>query len=261
MKISKNTRKIIEQQFYLDCNLQDAEEIKKNEIFLSRTKIRDGARIVDKTDGFFRAILYAGKAYLMVDESIYGGCKDFFKDAEADWFCKFHNLRIIDQILKNYGYEIADTRIYFLPDEDALPIKENKQVLWFDGKDLNKLREKNLFTNALCHSPTQPDYLAVAAVFKDFDGKIVKKGVAAASLDGKYTRQIGVDVLENYRGQGIATYLVTLLKQEILKQSAQQGKKWVPFYGTSESHSISREVAVKAGFLPSWCEIYVKKAK
>ena len=47
--------------------------------------------------------------------------------------------------------------------------------------------------------------------------------------------------------------LVRELKGEILRQ----GK--IPFYGTSESHSISQTVGLKAGFVPAWTEVYVRE--
>jgi hypothetical protein len=43
------------------------------------------------------------------------------------------------------------------------------------------------------------------------------------------------------------------LKQEIIAR----GK--VPYYGTAESHAVSRNVAIASGFLPAWCEIQVRK--
>jgi predicted GNAT family acetyltransferase len=59
-------------------------------------------------------------------------------------------------------------------------------------------------------------------------------GMAGASEDSKTLYQIGINVLPKYRGKGIGTNLVALLKQELLKR----GK--VPFYGTSVSHIISK---------------------
>ena len=205
--------------------------------------------MVHKTDIFFRAILFMGKAYLMVDESIYDGCEEIFKDVSPDWFCKFPNLRILDTVLQEFGYEIADTHIYYLPDMDAPKIEESRPVVWYDEKEIAAMKEENPFHNALCYSPTQPDVIGVGAIADD--GSI--KGMAGASLDGMYVRQIGIDVKEEYRGEGLATYLTTLMKQKLLEKGT------LPFYGTSESHSLSRSVAIKAGFLPAWCEIYVKK--
>ena len=73
MKIANETIEIIEKQFALDCNLEEAEEIRQGKVFLSKSKALPGARIVHKTDIFFRAILFMGKAYLMADERNYSG--------------------------------------------------------------------------------------------------------------------------------------------------------------------------------------------
>ena len=86
MKIAKETIDIIEKQFALDCNLEEAKEIKQGRVYLSKSKALPGARIVHKTDLFFRAILFMGKAYLMADESIFDGCEELFKDVSPDWF-------------------------------------------------------------------------------------------------------------------------------------------------------------------------------
>lgn len=251
MKIASETIEIIEKQFALDCNLEEAKEIQPGKVFLSKAKALPGARMVHNTDIFFRAILFMGKAYLMADESIYDGCEELFKDASPDWFCKFPNLRILDAALQEFGHEIADTHIYYLPDMDAPVIEESQPVIWLSEKEIQDMKENNPFSNAFCFSPTQPDIIGVGAI--EDSGRF--KGMAGASLDGKYVRQIGIDVREEYRGQGLAVYLTTLMKQRLSEQGT------LPFYGTSESHSLSRSVAVKSGFLPAWCEIYVKKSE
>ena len=78
-------------------------------------------------------------------------------------------------------------------------------------------------------------------------------GMAGVSGDGEYLWQIGIDVVEGKRLGGLATNLVMLMKEEVLKR----GK--IPFYGTSESHTISQSVAYHAGFMPAWAEVYIKK--
>lgn len=249
MKIADETIEIMQKQFALDCNLAQAEEIQQGRMYIAPSKNLPGARIVDKTDNFFRAVLFMGKAYLMVDDSIYEGCKEVFQDVDPNWFCKFPNLRILDRILNEYNYEIADTHIYYLPDMEAKRIEETIPVIWLGEDEIADMKEENPFHNALCYSPTQPDVVAVA--LPEDDGRL--KGMAGASKDGMYVRQIGIDVREEYRGEGLATYLTTLLKQRLLDNGT------LPFYGTSESHALSRSVAVKSGFLPAWCEIYAKK--
>ena len=264
MKIAKSSLETIQKQFELDCNLKEANELQKNKVYLSKSKALPGARIVADTDIFFRAIMFMDKVYIMADEEIFAGCEEVFKDASPEWFCKFPNLRLIDRILNEYGREIADTHIYFLPDEDALHVEEKGSLIWLDREDIASIKEKNDFCHALCYSPTQPDVIAVAmkndSPVWESDVPLADKvkdmkGMAGASLDGEYVRQIGINVRKEFQGEGLAVYLTSLLKQKIMEEGL------LPFYGTSESHSVSRTVAVKAGFLPAWCEIYVKKSK
>ena len=58
--------------------------------------------------------------------------------------------------------------------------------------------------------------------------------------------QIGVDVLAEYRRQGIAAALTSRLALEILKQ----GK--VPFYCAAWCNIPSVRNAIRSGFRPAW---------
>lgn len=77
--------------------------------------------------------------------------------------------------------------------------------------------------------------------------------MAGASCDCDGMWQIGINVIEKYRGKGIGTNLVSLLKNEILKR----GK--IPFYSTIESNIYSQVVAIKSGFIPVWAELHSKE--
>lgn len=249
MRISKNTLETMTKQVYLDCNADEAVEISKG-IYLAPSKILPGARIIDKMDPFFRVVVLMGKAYIMADESILGGCEELFKDSKPEWFFDFDNLRRIDYILHEYGKEIVNTHIYFLPAEGCEKEEPFGDEIWLDEKDIEAMRDSNVCHRALCYSPTQPDILAV--MLRDGD-KI--KGMAGASLDGMYVRQIGIDVKEGYEGQGIGVHLVKLLKQRLMEQGT------LPFYGTCESHAISRTIAIRAGFMPAFSEFFVAETK
>ncbi len=88
------------------------------------------------------------------------------------------------------------------------------------------------------------DKLAAGA----FDhGKLV--GLAGCSADCEDMYQIGVDVLPEYRRQGIASALTSQLAIEILKL----GK--VPFYCCAWSNIRSVRNALKCGFKPAWVEL------
>lgn len=249
MKIAKETINTMMKQITLDCNLNEAREIAPN-MFLSPSKKIEGARIIENMDLFMKVIVFMGKAYVMADESILGGCEDLFKSIPAEWLFEFHNLRKIDYILGEYGREIVDTHIYFLPADGVEKEIERPNDIWLYEKEIEAMRENNPFHHAFCYSTTQPDIIGVASMEGD---KI--KAVAGASEDGKYVRQIGIDVLNEYRGQGLATHLVSLLRQRILEDGS------LPFYGTNESHALSRNVAIQSGFLPAYSEFFVTKMK
>ena len=74
-------------------------------------------------------------------------------------------------------------------------------------------------------------------------------GLAGCSADTTLFWQIGIDVLPAYRGMGIGTKLVQLLKNETFRRGA------IPFYGTSLSNLYSWNIALNCGFYPAWVEI------
>lgn len=259
---------------------------------------RQGARQFGKEDIFFRAIICMGQLFLLVDEAIYEWALQEFSQCSPQWFCSFDNLRKIDKKLREYGYLIKDTHLYYLPAEDVMMIHTEPltPVQWFEEPEILAWKGNNRFTSAVSFWPNMPDVLAVAAMEdgwrcepgrsretgqsrevgqkqevgknceremtrenaktgcreKDFDQSHML-GMAGASADGEYLWQIGIDVAESRRCGGLATNLVQLMKEEVLRR----GK--IPFYGTSESHTISQSVAYHAGFMPGWAEVYAKR--
>lgn len=67
--------------------------------------------------------------------------------------------------------------------------------------------------------------------------------------------QIGVDVLPEYRRQGIACALTSRLTKEIINRDK------VPFYCTAWSNVRSVRNAIKSGFIQAWIEMTAKPAK
>ncbi len=154
------------------------------------------------------------------------------------------NIHVLDDMLEPYGLKVCFMAEYFLPDLDALheiPCKYELKVLHKeDFKDLY-LPE---WSNALCEKRRELDVLGVGA----YDGdKLV--GLAGCSADCEDMYQIGIDVLPEYRRQGIAASLTSRLALEILKI----GK--VPFYCTAWCNLRSARNALKCGFRPAWAEL------
>ena len=138
---------------------------------------------------------------------------------------------------------------YFLPDPDAVNSFESRcpyelNVLYpadFAGLYLPE------WSNALCEKRANLDVLAVGA----YDGgRLV--GMAGCSADCDSMRQIGVDVLPEYRRQGIASAVTNTLAKIVLDDGL------VPFYCAAWSNVKSSRTAIRAGFRPAWVEATAK---
>lgn len=101
--------------------------------------------------------------------------------------------------------------------------------------------------NALCEKRKELHVLAVGAYD---NGKLI--GLAGCSADCDSMWQIGIDVLPQYRRQGIASALTSRLAQEILQRNK------VPFYCSAWSNMRSVRNAIKSSFKPDWVQVTVK---
>ena len=260
----------------------------------------EGARNYGERNSFFRAIICLGQLFICCDEKIYNWAEEQYGDCRPEWFCDYKNLRKLDEKLREYRHEIYDTHVYYLPEaagvrefgagkpKESRPMENNNVLdrgakicggipgaVWFEKEEILRFQESNRFNQALTFWEKNPDMLAVAAMrpeyqstpigtpnkeqvsdksSKDFDQSHMC-AMAGASRDGEYLWQIGINVDADYAGQGLGHRLVRALKEEILRR----GK--IPFYGTSESHTLSQTVGLKAGFVPAWTEVSVRKIR
>lgn len=136
---------------------------------------------------------------------------------------------------------------YFLPDMDRLlPLACSYETRLLTPVDFSELYLPE-WSNALCEKRKQLDKIAIGAYDS---GKLI--ALAGASADCDTMWQIGIDVLPEYRRQGIASSLTSTLACEILKR----GK--VPFYCCAWSNIRSARNAIKSGFRPAWVQITAK---
>lgn len=170
----------------------------------------------------------------------------FFPSVPAQWLFSPKYLRQIDAALAPLGYEIGEARRYFTP---ALPWPEARPLLpvrWYEAHELERFRGDVRWDGPVAFDPLFPDMLAVTAQDEN-DQPIAMAGV---SRDGERLWQIGITVLPEYRGRGLAVNLTTLIKDELLRRGI------VPFYGTAESHLASLNVAISAGLRPSFAYLH-----
>ena len=156
------------------------------------------------------------------------------------------NMHVLNDAFSEHGLRVCFMAEYFLPDMNILKVLpcpyETKVLKQADFVDL--YTEK--WSNALSEKRRELDMLGVGA----YEGDVLI-GLAACSADCDTMWQIGVDVLPEYRRQGIASALTSMLALEIIKRDK------VPFYCCAWSNLKSARNAIKSGFRPAWVEMTV----
>ena len=157
------------------------------------------------------------------------------------------NLHALDDLLAPYGVQTCFMAEYFLPRPELIPPISTP----YETRILTQMDFAPLYlpewSNALCRDRAQLDVLGVGA----YDHcRLIALAGCSADCDDMW--QIGIDVLPAYRGQGIATALVSRLAREILDR----GK--VPFYCAAWSNVRSVRTAIASGFRPAWVELTAK---
>lgn len=266
----------IRKMLALDFNCSAGDFDKKENIIVVPKEL-PGRREYTPKKAFFSMVTMGRNVVINAPEKMHGWLGNWCKGREGIWLFEHHNLMELETELAKYGKSLWQSHHMFLPkarmeafDGECVVNRESKEagkqeideecdmqkvdadieIQWFEQKDIPPLYGRPEFPNALCDcfKPERPDVLAVGAVH---EGQIV--GLAGCSADTKLFWQIGIDVLTEWRGKGIATMLVKLLKNECFRRGA------IPFYGTSLSNLGSWHVALGSGFYPAWVEIATKE--
>ena len=174
-------------------------------------------------------ISYGNNVVASVSEECRKLALDYISRFPAEHCFETPNLHVLNDALEQKNLRVCFMAEYFLLPED---FGELYRPEW---------------SNALCEKRKELDVLGVGA----YDGDTLI-GFAACSADCASMWQIGVDVLPEYRRQGIASALTSRLAAEILKV----GK--VPFYCAAWSNVRSVRNAIKSGFRPAWVDLAAK---
>jgi len=249
MYIKSEIINMAKKQLALDynCKLSDFE---KEGNTITENRLIEGRRLYESDGCFLKIMCIEGKAIISADDKIRPWLEDKILNKDASWLFDYGNVRVIDHKLREFGHEIDEIHNFYLPNPDVSDIMPFSKIKWFEKDDILQFQGDSRFDQAFAFEDTFPDVLSVAAL----DGDIIM-GMAGASKDSSTLYQIGIDILPEYRGKGIGTNLVSILKKELLRR----GK--VPFYGTSVSHMFSRNIAINAGFFPVWVELFSRKMK
>lgn len=159
------------------------------------------------------------------------------------------HLHVLDEIVRPFGLKVCFMAEYFLPDVEKVRIQPcDYELRILHQEDFSELYRPE-WSDALCEKRKELDVLGVGAYDEE---KLV--GLAGCSADCEEMYQIGVNVLPEYRRQGIAAAVTSRLALEILKL----GK--VPFYCAAWCNIKSVRNAIKCGFRPAWVEVTAREA-
>lgn len=224
----------------------------KDKNFLTVSALNEGRRKYSKEKEFFKMATFGGNAVITADELLFPFLREYIEDKNGFWLFEQPHIIKIEKELNKYGYTLLHSHHLFLSAKDIHP-EGDYPVKFFNGyEEIKPFYGDKRFPNALCESydPERPDTIAICA-YDPENGEIM--GMAGCSEDAPHWQQIGIDVMPQYRRKGVGTYLVALLKNEIIKRGD------IPFYGTGIVNYNSQKIALNTGFKPTWAEIQAKK--
>ena len=192
-------------------------------------------------------VSYGNNIVASVDPKYEKIVRDYIDKYSIEHCFETPNMHVINDAFSKDGLRVCFMAEYFLPDMDILtdlPCPYETRVL--TQEDFAELYNEK-WSNALCEKRKNLDVLGVGT----YDGETLV-GLAGCSADCDTMWQIGVDVLSEYRTQGIASALTSRLALEILNRDK------VPFYCCAWSNVKSARNAIKSGFRPAWVEMTIK---
>ncbi len=207
----------------------------------------DGARKYLELPFFCQLVSYGGNVVASADERIQPFVKQYIAKYDAVHCFETPSFHVLNGELEKYNHRVCFMAEYYLPDPDIM----KKIDCAYELRVLNPEDFAEYYLpewgNALCERRKQLDMLAVGAFDK---GELI--GLAGCSADCDSMWQIGVDVLPEYRRNGVAAAVTSHLAFEIMER----GK--APFYCVAWSNIKSSRNAIKCGFKPSWIELTAK---
>lgn len=228
----------------------DAEDFLANENKIVISKKDSNARKYLELPFECDLVSYGNNIVASVREDVAEIVKRYVERYQVAHCFETPNMNVLSDALAKHDLKICFMAEYFLSDVNLL----KKQDCKYDARILSQKDFADLYKpewgNALCEKRKTLDVLGVGAYNGD---ELI--GLAACSADCEDMWQIGVDVLPEYRRQGIAAALTSRLALEILER----GK--VPFYCAAWSNIKSVRNAIKSGFRPAWVEMTAKPAK
>ena len=228
------------------CTPEDVADSKN--IFTVYLPHNDRRKFNGSGECFLKITAINGKLLFTGREDIIALCSEKYESADGAWFMEPQKVIELDGIIRKFGFKTAELHPFYIS-EKITHTSCGFETVYYGQREIDRFRGDDRFKEAFAFSPDAPDVIGIAAVKSG-----IIMGMAGASADSPLMYQIGINVLPEYRENGIGTALVTLLKNKVLEL----GK--LPFYGTAISHIASQKTAFNAGFFPEWTELSTKGA-
>lgn len=233
-------------QSAIDCNCSADDFIREENVIVLSEKSEQARKYLELPFSC-QLVSYGNNIVASVQEEYQELVQHYLENYPVEHCFETPNLHVLNEALLPLGQKICFMAEYFLPDVGKLaekPCAYECRIL--EQKDFTELYVPE-WSNALCEKRKHLDVLGVGAYD---NGKLIALAGCSADCDDMW--QIGIDVLPEYRRQGLATALTSKLALEILKR----GK--VPFYCAAWCNLKSVRNAIKSGFKPAWVEMTAK---
>ena len=228
----------------------DASDFEKSENVVVLSMENNDARKYLKLPFSCQLVSYGNNVVASVSHEFQEIVEHYINKYPIEQLFETPNLHVLNDALMAKGQRICFMAEYFLPDMSSLrPLDCPYELRILEQKDFADLYLPQ-WSNALCEGRKHLDVLGVGAYD---NGRLI--ALAGCSADCDTMWQIGVDVLSEYRRQGVASAITSRLAIEIL----QRGK--VPFYCAAWCNVKSVRNAIKSGFRPAWVEMTAKSCE
>jgi len=236
------------QQSAIDCNC-NPEDFLRTEPVTTESRAHQDARKYIPLPLECDLVSFGNNIVAQVSPRVQEAVEFYIRNYPVEHAFETPHLHVLDELLAPYGLKVCFMAEYFLPDVNKIaPLPCPYELRLLGPEDFSELYTPQ-WSNALCETRKHLDVLGVGAY--DDDQLI---GLAGCSADCESMYQIGVDVLPEYRRQGVAAAVTSRLALEVLKL----GK--VPFYCAAWSNIQSVRNAIKCGFRPAWVELTARDA-
>ena len=247
MLTNEDIRRIALEQSAIDCNCRPEDFLREDNL-VTISRAHPDARKYLPLPFACDLVSYGNNLVAQCSPELAPAVADYINTYPVAHALETPHLHALEDILRPHGLKVCFMAEYFLPDvEKVKPLPCPYELRVLHQEDFRELYLPQ-WSDALCEKRRELDVLGVGA----YDGgRLV--GLAGCSADCRDMYQIGVNVLPEYRRQGVAGAITSRLALEVLRLNK------VPFYCAAWCNLKSVGNAIKCGFRPAWVTVTARE--